>query len=253
MTTIGYQVSSLKPLLTTPEEVLTAFRRLHEIGYRDLQIQWISPEVPDEFVAEALQETRLTCISTQDKYITIQANFDRFVRQNELWNSKYMCVSGIPKEYMSKDGLKQYAEKLRNMADVYKEKEVLLAFHPVHTDYSDIEGRSAVDRLMDHLPDDIQLTICLYHTVKAALDPIKYIKDYSGRADMVHFKNSILLPNGEEALMPIGQGSIQWSEIFEACRNADVKWGFVEQESWQKDAFLCAQESYDYVTSHGIV
>ncbi len=252
MTSIGFQVSSLKPLLTTPEEVLTAFRRLYEIGYRDLQIQWISPKVPDEFVAEALQETGLKCISVQDKYPAVQENFNRFVQQNELWNSKYMCVSGIPEEYMSKDGLQQYAKELQDMAEVYKEKGIRFTFHPVYTDYGNVEGRPAVDRLMEYLPDDIQLTICLYHTVKAGLSPIKYLNDYSGRADMVHFKNSAILPNGQEALMPIGQGNIQWQKIFEACQNTGVKWGFVEQESWQKDAFECAQESYDYVTSCGI-
>lgn len=252
MTKIGYQISSLKPVLTSPEEVITAFRKLFDIGYRDLQLQWISFEVADEFVADALQETNLTCISVQDRYQTVQEHFERFVRQNQLWKSKYMCVSSIPKEYMSKNGLKQYAKELDKLADVYGNKGIILTFHPIYTDYLDIEGKPAVDRLIEQLPDHVQLTLDIYQIVKAGLNPIKYLTDYSGRVDMVHFKDSLADPNGKEILMPVGQGHIQWPDIFEACHNTGVKWGLVEQESWHKDPFVCAQESFDYVVYHGI-
>jgi len=30
------------------------------------------------------------------------------------------------------------------------------------------------------------------------------------------------------------------------------KYGFAEQESWQKDPFECLKESYEYIVMHGI-
>lgn len=252
MTNIGFQVSSLKPHLTTSEGVLNSFRRLYDIGYRDLQLQWISPDVPDEFVAEALQDTHLTCISVQDKYPAVQDSFDRFIRQNILWNSKYMCVSGIPNQQLSLDGLKQYSAELCRIADIYREKGITLTFHPVSSDYAAIEGVPAVIRLMDSLPEDIQLTLDIYHTIKTGHNPVELMERYKGRVDMVHFKDSVLLPDGRDILMPIGQGRINWPDIFQTCHATGVKWGFAEQESWQKDAFECARESYEYISSHGI-
>lgn len=252
MTKIGFQVSSLKPHLTTPKDVVHSFRKLHDIGYRVLQMQWISFDVPDEFVAEALQETHLTCISVQDKYAAVKENFERFIRQNEMWNSKYMCISGIPNENLSMDGLKQYSAELCRIADIYRERGIILTFHPVGSDYSLVEGIPAVIRLLDSLPDDIQLTLDIYHAVKSGIDPVVLLERYKGRIDMVHFKDSALAPDGDENLTPIGQGRINWPPIFAACRKTGVKWGFAEQETWQKDAFICAEESYKYITSHGI-
>ena len=51
MTRIGYQLSSLKPKLTTPEEVREALERLGAMGCTTLQVQWVHPSVPDEAVA----------------------------------------------------------------------------------------------------------------------------------------------------------------------------------------------------------
>ena len=38
----------------------------------------------------------------------------------------------------------------------------------------------------------------------------------------------------------------------EMCQEAGVKYGFAEQESWQKDPFECLRESYDFIVTHGI-
>ncbi|NHN35451.1 sugar phosphate isomerase/epimerase family protein [Paenibacillus agricola] len=253
MTSLGFQASSLKAFLTIPEDVLGTFRKLSDMGYRVVQLQWISPDVPDEFVADALRETRLTCVSTQDYYSVVSDNLGRFIQMNKLWNSCLMCVSGIPREKMSVEGLLAFSVELGQMADVLRENGLILTFHPRVSDYTCIEGRPAVDWLMDGMPDDAQLTIDFYSVVKAGLNPIKLLERYSGRVDMVHFKDSVILPDGRENLMPVGQGHIAWPEIFEACQKAGVKWGFAEQESWQKDAFICAHESYEYITSHGIL
>lgn len=247
---LGFQVSSLKPVLTTEQEVFTAFERLREIGYRDLQNQWISRDVPDEAVAEAMEQYGLRCVAVQDFYTDVAADLDRYRTQNRLWHSRYMTVSRIPREYFSADGLTQYAQKLREMADIFREDGVMLTFHPVKDDYAPIDGVCAVDRLMALLPEDIQVTACLYHTIRGGQDPIEFLRRYRGRVDLVHFKNAALSPDGEEYLVPVGQGNIDWPPILRACRESGVKWGFAEQERWKKDPFVCAQESWQYLTEN---
>lgn len=53
MTKLGIQISSVKDYLQTPEEVLESFRKVSDIGYETIQIQWINPEVPIEFIQAA--------------------------------------------------------------------------------------------------------------------------------------------------------------------------------------------------------
>ena len=42
------------------------------------------------------------------------------------------------------------------------------------------------------------------------------------------------------------------NEFFAACREADVKVVFAEQESWHKDPFECLKESYDFFVANDI-
>lgn len=249
---LGFQVSSLKPCLTSKEEVFSSFEKLHQIGYRAVQIQWISPQVPDEAVAEALDRFSLSCIAVQDFYTEVLSNLERYRTQNRLWKSRYMTVSRIPQEYFSAEGLPKFAHELRRLAELFGQDGVTLSFHPVSGDYAPIDGQCAVDKLMDLLPSEIQLTLCLYHTIHGGQDPCDFLRRYSGRVDLVHFKNSAVFPDGEEFLVPVGQGNIDWPPILRACWETGVKWGFAEQERWRKDPFVCAEESYRYLVENGV-
>ena len=53
-------------------------------------------------------------------------------------------------------------------------------------------------------------------------------------------------------MTPVGQGLIGWPDIAKACQKAGVRWALAEQESWDKDAFVCARESYQYMAGLGL-
>ena len=52
----GIQVSSLKPLLMTPQQVRDAFSKMNNLGCTVVQLQWIDPSVPAEVIATALKK-----------------------------------------------------------------------------------------------------------------------------------------------------------------------------------------------------
>lgn len=249
---LGYQVSSLKPLLTTQQEVAVAFKKLADIGYRDVQLQWIDPSVPDQVVAEQLQESGLRCVAVQDMIPAVRENPERYLKQNLLWGSQYMTVSGIPAEYMSVEGIKEYSRKLEAMAKPYQEQGIIFAFHPITQSFAEIKGVSAVCRLLEQLPEEIQLTLCVHHAEFAGYSSVELMQQYQGRVDMIHLKDYVLDTVGKRVLVPVGQGITPWKEIIRGAESAQVKWAMIEQESWEKDAFLCAKEAYDYAVDCGL-
>ena len=249
---LGYQLSSLKPLLTTAQEVAKAFETLAKIGYRDLQLQWIAPSVPDQVVAEQLKAKGLRCVAVQDMIPAVRENPERYLKQNLLWGSQYMTVSGIPAEYMSVEGIKAYSKKLEQMAKPYQEQGITFTFHPITQSFSELEGISAVHRLLEQLPETIQLTLCIHHAEFAGYSSIELMEQYRGRVDMIHLKDYVLDTEGKRVLVPVGQGVTPWKEILRGAEKNQVKWAMIEQESWDKDAFLCAKEAYDYAVGCGM-
>ena len=251
MTTAGIQVSSLKAYLRTPEEVRSTFARLSAMGCRMVQLQWIDFSVSPQCIAQALRETGLYSVSTQDYYDVVMERMDYFLQLNDLCGSTHICVSGIPERYRSAEGCAAYARELTALSRRLQAQGKVLSFHPRSQEYDRFDGTPGVQLLMEQTPEEVCLGLDLYHVRKAGLDPAQWIRDCKGRIDFVHFKDSLPLPDGGQQLMPVGQGDTDWAPVVRACLETEVPWAFAEQERWQKDAFVCMAESFDWMLQQG--
>jgi len=252
MTKLGIQISSVRKYLQTPEDVLESFRKVSKIGYKTIQIQWISPSVPVSFIDDALKETQLDCIGTQDYYDEVIGNLDEIIKMNNLWDGKYICVSGIPERYHSYEGCMSFTAELDQVTKRLASSGKILTFHPRCQDFMQFNGHNSVELLLENTSNDFQIVLDVYHIINAGLNPIDWVHKFKGRMDIIHFKDKIITSEGKEVLVPVGQGSTSWKDIFRACEQTGIKYAFAEQESWLKDPFECLEDSYKFITSHDI-
>lgn len=241
----GIQVSSLKPVLTSEAEVQAAFDKMKAMGCRWVQLQWIDPGVPIDFIANCLRRTGIRSVSVQDFYEVIRQNKPYYIDLNAQTGGVWMCVSRIPDRLKTRAGLDEYAKELcafQQELDAYGQR---LCFHAVAADFAPIDGLNPVAYLLETMPE---LAVCadLYHVNKVGLDMNEWLRRYAGRICMVHFKDRQVLAGGER-LVPAGQGDTDWTGVVSACVEAGVTYGFVEQESWDRDPFDCMKEALDWV------
>jgi sugar phosphate isomerase/epimerase len=237
----GIQVSSLKPLLTTTGEVHEAFRKMADLGSGPVQLQWIDPAVPLEEIAGALKENRMVSVSVQDFYQLVKDNFEYYVNLNEATGGVWLCVSRIPEDRKSPEGLDLFIGELREMQkklDPYGQK---ICFHPVSADYQAVPGMDAVQWLLENMPE-LEVCLDLYHLNKNCTDMPAFIRRYAGRICMVHFKDGI-----GDKLVPAGQGDTRWDGVVQACLDAGVPYGFAEQEKWDTDPYDCLKQAMDWI------
>lgn len=241
----GIQVSSLKPVLTTKAEVKTAFDQMKAMGCQWVQLQWIDPSVPADFIAQCLQETEIQSVSVQDFYEVIRQNKQYYIDLNAKTGGAWMCVSRIPDRLKTREGLDAFAEELRAFQkelDIYGQR---LCFHAVSRDFAPIDGLNPVCYLLENMPE-MNLCADLYHVNKVGLNMNEWLRRYAGRVCMVHFKDK-QGEGGSEQLVPAGQGDTDWTGVVSACVETGVEYGFVEQESWARDPFDCMKEALDWV------
>ena len=238
---LGIQVSSLKPLLNTPEQVDQVFARMAQMGCRWVQLQWIDPAVSPEDIAAALNRHGLRSVSVQDFCTSIRETLEYYVNLNQRTGGRWLCVSRIPEECKSPQGLAEFAQELEALNEKISPLGQQVCFHPVSADFQAVPGLDAVEFLLEKLPW-MPLCLDLYHLNRCCGDMPGYIRRHAGRICMVHFKDS-----RDGHLVPAGQGDTPWEGVAQACRDAGVEYAFVEQETWDGDPFQCLQEALDWL------
>lgn len=242
----GIQVSSLKPLLRTAEQVDAAFANIAAMGVDTVQLQWIDPSVPIEAIGEALMRHGIQSVSIQDFSTEILQNRRYYCDLNAVSGGTWLCPSRIPDQWKSREGLEAFAQALEVLRDELAELGQKLCFHPVAADFVPIGGVCPVDFLMERLKW-LDLCLDLYHVDKAGLSMPDWIRKYPGRVCMVHFKEGKKMPDGTEILVPAGQGDINWSGVAQACLETGVPHAFVEQERWDRDPYACLGEALEWL------
>ena len=240
----GIQVSSLKPLLGTPEQVRTAFENMAALGCRCVQLQWIDPGVPREVIAGVLKEMGMESVGTQDFYDTVIGGLDYYVNLNRITGGSWLTVSRIPERCKSREGLDVFARELRQLQEYLTPLGQKLCLHPVTADFTALPGFDAVDYLMELLPE---LTLCLdlFHLNRNCEDMPAFLRRYAGRIPMVHFKDA----DADGKLVHGGSGTVRWQGVMEACLEAGVAYGFAEQETWDTDPYGCLGQALAWMAS----
>lgn len=241
----GIQVSSFRPVLKTQEQVKSAFEKMRAMGCEYVQLQWIDPAVPADFIAGCMRECGIVSVGLQDFYELIRENPGYYLELNRATGGEWVCVSRIPERLKKSGGAEAFAAELEQFQKELEPLGQRLCFHPVSNDFALIGGVEPVEYLFENLP---WLSFCLdlYHLDRCCDDMPGFIRRFGSRICMVHIKEGQKMPDGTEILVPPGQGDMDWTGVFEACRDAGVSYAFAEQETWQGDPFQRLKEGFDW-------
>ena len=243
---LGIQVSSLKPLLKTEEQMRLAFCRMAALDAPFLQLQWIDPAVSVEAIAQAMKDNGQVSLGTQDFYVTIVEDLEYYVNLNAATGGTWLTVSRIPERCKSPEGLDIFARELTELQAKLTPLGQRVCFHPVTADFTAVPGMNAVEYLLEKLPW-LEICLDLFHLDKNCDDMPGFIRRYAGRIPMVHFKD-----HREGALVPAGKGQVRWAGVVEACRDAEVGYGLAEQETWDADPYDCLGQALAWLRKEAL-
>ena len=230
---VGAQLFSVRSLVQTPEDMKTTFAALKGMGYTTVQLSGQNRQIPDELVADLLEESGLKCVVTHNSMQDFEEGLDATIARHKKWNCAYAGIGGLPAEYhQDASGYKTFALKVNEIAKKLKDNGITFVYHNHAFEFTRYNGVMGMDVLFDNFGDNVQFELDTFWAQAGGCDPVKWIYKVNGRMDVMHFKDMAGDDGGKWVfkMTPVGSGNLDWAAIKTACEETGVKFAEVEQD-----------------------
>jgi sugar phosphate isomerase/epimerase len=180
-------------------------------------------------------------INGQHQNGTILNGWQRAVDDAAELGLKYMvCAYLSESERGTLDHYKKVADDFNRAAEISKKAGIQFCYHNHNFEFVQQDGKYPYETLLANTDKElVKMEMDLYWVKKAKQDPVALIKQHPGRFPLWHVKD--MNNKADEMFTEVGNGIINFDEIFEHSKKAGLKYFFVEQD-------VCPGEPYNSIT-----
>jgi sugar phosphate isomerase/epimerase len=226
---------------------------------------------PGSSVAEAAQLFQALGLQAPSCHgaLPIGDNKNRVLDDALTLGHKYLITGCPPKfreHYQSVDAIKAMADLYCEAAATAAEHGLQVGYHNHDWDLAEVEGQPGYRYFLENTPETVLWEADLFWVARAGLDPVAFVKEIGPRGKLLHFKDGIVNAAGEfteavtedgrimvgssKPFLPAGAGQV---DLIGAAQVAvHTEYVAVELDSYAGDMMKAVQESYTYLTTHGI-
>jgi sugar phosphate isomerase/epimerase len=177
---------------------------------------------------------------------TILHDWDRAVDDAAEVGLKYMvCAYLMDSERGDLDHYKKVVDDLNKAGERCKKSGIQLCYHNHNFEFVKQGDKYPYDILMSADKNLVKMEMDIYWVTKAGMDPLKLFKEYPGRFPLWHVKD--MDKTAAKDFTEVGNGIINFKEIFKHKNEAGMKYFYVEQDKTPGDPFVSIKESIDYI------
>ncbi|MEP6755839.1 MAG: sugar phosphate isomerase/epimerase [Chthonomonadales bacterium] len=149
---------------------------------------------------------------------------------NEAVGNKRIVCPWLPPELRnSEEDFRRLADTLSAVGLACRDKGFQLYYHHHDFEFQNFGGKLALDILFDSVPNDLlRAELDTYWIEVGGESASDFIHKYRDRVDLVHIKDRV--EDRDPPFGEIGEGTLNFVEIFQECEDAGVAWYIVEQD-----------------------
>ncbi len=255
--TIGIQLWTIRDAMAA--DPLGSLKKLAEMGYQDVEIAGYNNGMyynmkPKAF-KKVLDDLGLALRSghgglgfnDNETKGTFLNEFERYAADAASIGQQYIVLAWIPQDYRTMDGYKKLIEILNKNGEIAKKHGVQVAYHNHDFEFQEIDGQIPYDLMLQQTDKDlVDFELDLYWIRKGKKNYKDYFEKYSGRFPLWHVKD---MEDSDEAFFTeVGNGVINFPEIFKCRKKSGMKYFYVEQDDCRNFKPLKSAEiSLDYM------
>ncbi len=163
-----------------------------------------------------LEENGLKVAGTHTKLPDLLGDsFLPTVEFNREIGNRYVICPGLPEEYRnSLDAWRKTADLFNELAAKLAEHGMRVGYHNHTHEFIPMDGVLPWDVFYGNTRDEVVMQLDTGNALAGGADVAPFIEKYPNRSQTVHLKEH---SNKADAKPVIGEGDVNWSEIFRLC------------------------------------
>lgn len=255
---IGIQLYSLRDYVGD-KKLPQTLEKIAKAGYSDIETFGFGTDglffgyKPSE-LAEMLKRNGLGTTGGHylpEAYLFRNGSSDEWKKAAEAaatLNQEYVVVPYMPESARTEEGYKKLAAKLNEAGEICRGVGLKAGYHNHEFEFKSLGDTSGIDILIKETdPSLVDFELDIFWCEYAGHKAVDLFDRHPNRFRLWHVKDmdrSVRKKNTE-----IGSGTIDYTAIFSKAEKAGMKHFYVEQENFDKDAFVSITESYNYINS----
>ena len=178
---------------------------------------------------------------------TMMSGWDKAIDDAASVGIKYMvCAYLSDQERGGLDHYKKLAQDFNKAGEMCKKAGIQFCYHNHNFEFEKQDGQFPYDVLLANTDkNNVKMEMDMYWVTKAGQDPIALINKHPGRFPLWHVKDMDKTP--QKDFSEVGNGSIDFKQIFKSANKAGLQYFFVEQDKTPGDPFTSITQSITYI------
>lgn len=242
---IAVQLYTLRDL--TAQDMAGTLAKVAELGYEGVEFAGYG-NLDILEAHRAVTGAGLKVVGNHTGFDALRNDFNKVIDDNLLLNNKYIVCPSLPGEQRSKEGYAAFGKEMNELGARVNSAGMTLCYHNHDFEFEKFDGEYGLDLLYaNSQPQLVQAELDTYWVKKGGADPVAYIRQYSGRVPLLHIKDM----NAEQGFAEVGNGSLDWPNIFAAAEDGGVTAYIVEQDVCPGDPIDSIRQSIEFLKSMG--
>lgn len=254
---IGLNLYSLREQCGDPAALTSTLKRVHEIGYRYVQISGLGATEPSAIV-DALEKSAMRACATHVSWDRFVESPDAMVDLHRKYATTHSAIGSLPEAYRGEDGVARFVGEAAKVLPILSAAGIDFSYHNHNQEFAHIApGVTWIDALHQAAKKaavPIKFEIDTHWVVAGGADPAAYIRRFAAAMSIVHVKDMAVTPTREQRFAPVGSGNLNWQAIFEEIRLSPIEFVIVEQDAhYESDPFENVAASFRFLRENGFL
>jgi len=235
---IGLQLFTVREPLS--QNYLDTLRKVKSIGYGAVETSFDYTKSKRE-----LEGVGLRVAGLHVGFPELKENLGRWLKfSKDLGSPNIICPYLDEEQHRDLSQWEKTASLLNEVGARCKKENLQLSYHNHDFEFKKFGGKYLLDILYEETDaENLFAELDTYWIKSGGEDPVRYIQKYSNRCRILHLKD--MAKDGSFA--EVGQGILEWSEIFQATKDSKIEWYIVEQDVCKRNSLESVRISLEYL------